>query len=36
VDPRVVDLYHEGVTITPSRSPLANERAVRDLLRDGG
>ena len=34
VDPRVVDLYHEGVTITPSRSPLANERAVRDLLRE--
>jgi DNA topoisomerase IB len=34
VDPRVVDLYHSGVTITPSRSPLVNERAVRDLLRE--
>jgi DNA topoisomerase IB len=34
VDPRVVDLYHAGVTVTPGRTAQATERAVRRLLEE--
>jgi DNA topoisomerase-1 len=34
VDPRVVDMYHEGVTIDSDGSPEGTERAVLDLLKD--
>lgn len=32
IDPRLIDLWERGQTITPRRNRAAAERAVRDLL----